>query len=375
MMRHIIYIYAVCLLFLSCGNGRQTVSFGEGDTVAFRYARLIDAVRYDRCTVVRMADPWNAGRTLHTYVLVPRSAGKVEGLPEGTVIRTPLHRAVSFSTVHAALAINLRRQKSIVGMADIQYAKLPYVQQERRAGRIVDVGSSLNPDIERLIDARPDAVLVSPFENSGGYGKLEETGIPIIECPDYMEATALGRAEWMRFYGLLFGEAQKADNLFAEVEKNYNELKALVAPLSSAPSVISELKNGSAWYVPGGKSTSAQLYADAGANYVFAADEHSGSVPLAFETVFDKGQNADFWLIKYNQAIDKTYKELEQDYAPYTGFRAFKERNIYGCNTGKVDFYEDSPFHPDRLLKDLIKIFHPTLLEGYELKYFTKLAE
>ena len=120
---------------------------------------------------------------------------------------------------------------------------------------------------------------------------------------------------------------------------------------------------------------SARIYADAGANYVFADDEHSGSVPLAFETVFDKGQNADFWLIKYNQAIDKTYKELEQDYAPYTGFRAFKERNIYGCNTGKVDFYEDSPFHPDRLLKDLIKIFHPTLLEGYELKYFTKLAE
>ena len=120
-----------------------------------------------------------------------------------------------------------------------------------------------------------------------------------------METSALGRAEWMRFYGLLFGQTQKADSLFAEVEKNYNELKALVAPLSYAPSVISELKNGSAWYVPGGKSTSARIYADAGANYVFADDEHSGSVPLAFETVFDKGQNADFWLIKYNQPLTR----------------------------------------------------------------------
>ena len=119
-----------------------------------------------------------------------------------------------------------------------------------------------------------------PFENSGGYGRVEKLNIPIIECADYMETSALGRAEWMRFYGLLFGEAQKADSLFAEVEKNYNELKALVAPLSYAPSVISELKNGSAWYVPGGKSTSARIYADAGANYVFADDEHSGSVPL-----------------------------------------------------------------------------------------------
>ncbi len=394
---------------------------------------------------------------------------KLQEVQEGTLVRTPLSKAVVYSSVHCGLLNQIGALKSIGGVCDLKYIKLQEVQDGCRTGSIADVGNGMNPDIEKIIDLHPDAIMLSPFENSGGYGRVEKLNIPIIECADYMETSALGRAEWMRFYGLLFGEAQKADSLFAEVEKNYNELKALVAPLSletsalgraewmrfygllfgeaqkadslfaeveknynelkalvaplsSAPSVISELKNGSAWYVPGGKSTSARIYADAGANYVFADDEHSGSVPLAFETVFDKGQNADFWLIKYNQAIDKTYadaganyvfaddehsgsvplafetvfdkgqnadfwlikynqaidktyKELEQDYAPYTGFRAFKERNIYGCNTGKVDFYEDSPFHPDRLLKDLIKIFHPTLLEGYELKYFTKLAE
>ena len=371
-----IHLMLSVLLFSACGGKSKSSSVIEAEeTIPLRYAENLSLSATEDYTIARLRNPWDTTRILHTYVLVDKEKSLPADLPEGTLVRTPLSKAVVYSSVHCGLLNQIGALKSIGGVCDLKYIKLQEVQDGCRTGSIADVGNGMNPDIEKIIDLHPDAIMLSPFENSGGYGRVEKLNIPIIECADYMETSALGRAEWMRFYGLLFGEAQKADSLFAEVEKNYNELKALVAPLSYAPSVISELKNGSAWYVPGGKSTSARIYADAGANYVFADDEHSGSVPLTFETVFDKGQNADFWLIKYNQAIDKTYKELEQDYAPYTGFRAFKERNIYGCNTGKVDFYEDSPFHPDRLLKDLIKIFHPTLLEGYELKYFTKLAE
>lgn len=371
-----IHLMLSVLLFSACGGRSKTASVIEAEeTIPLRYAENLSLSATEDYTIARLRNPWDTTRILHTYVLVDKEKSLPADLPEGTLVRTPLSKAVVYSSVHCGLLNQIGALKSIGGVCDLKYIKLQEVQDGCRTGSIADVGNGMNPDIEKIIDLHPDAIMLSPFENSGGYGRVEKLNIPIIECADYMETSALGRAEWMRFYGLLFGQAQKADSLFAEVEKNYNELKALVAPLSYAPSVISELKNGSAWYVPGGKSTSARIYADAGANYVFADDEHSGSVPLAFETVFDKGQNTDFWLIKYNQAIDKTYKELEQDYAPYTGFRAFKERNIYGCNTGKVDFYEDSPFHPDRLLKDLIKIFHPTLLEGYELKYFTKLAE
>ena len=375
MKQVILFIFLLALLS-SCGGKSKSSSVIEAEkAIPLRYAENLSLSATEDYTIARLRNPWDTTRILHTYVLVDKEKSLPADLPEGTLVRTPLSKAVVYSSVHCGLLNQIGALKSIGGVCDLKYIKLQEVQDGCRTGSIADVGNGMNPDIEKIIDLHPDAFMLSPFENSGGYGRVEKLNIPIIECADYMETSALGRAEWMRFYGLLFGEAQKADSLFAEVEKNYNELKALVAPLSSAPSVISELKNGSAWYVPGGKSTSARIYADAGANYVFADDEHSGSVPLTFETVFDKGQNADFWLIKYNQAIDKTYKELEQDYAPYTGFRAFKERNIYGCNTGKVDFYEDSPFHPDRLLKDLIKIFHPTLLEGYELKYFTKLAE
>ncbi|RGR09301.1 ABC transporter substrate-binding protein [Phocaeicola vulgatus] len=375
-MKQVILFTFLLALLSACGGRSKSSSVIEAEeTIPLRYAENLSLSATEDYTIARLRNPWDTTRILHTYVLVDKEKSLPADLPEGTLVRTPLSKAVVYSSVHCGLLNQIGALKSIGGVCDLKYIKLQEVQDGCRTGSIADVGNGMNPDIEKIIDLHPDAIMLSPFENSGGYGRVEKLNIPIIECADYMETSALGRAEWMRFYGLLFGEAQKADSLFAEVEKNYNELKALVAPLSYAPSVISELKNGSAWYVPGGKSTSARIYADAGANYVFADDEHSGSVPLTFETVFDKGQNADFWLIKYNQAIDKTYKELEQDYAPYTGFRAFKERNIYGCNTGKVDFYEDSPFHPDRLLKDLIKIFHPTLLEGYELKYFTKLAE
>lgn len=371
-----IRILIAVLLFSACGGRSKTSSAPTAEKeISLHYAENLKLSQAEDYTIARLRNPWDTTKILHTYLLIDKDKPLPENLPEGTIVRTPLGKAIVYSSVHCGLLQQIGALKSIGGICDLKYIKLPEIQEGCRNGSITDVGNGMNPDIEKIIDLHPDAIMLSPFENSGGYGRVEKLNIPIIECADYMETSALGRAEWMRFYGLLFGQTQKADSLFAEVENNYNELKALVAPLSSAPSVISELKNGSAWYVPGGQSTSARIYADAGANYVFADDEHSGSVPLAFETVFDKGQDTDFWLIKYNQAVDKTYSELKSDYAPYTGFRAFQERNIYGCNTGKVPFYEDSPFHPDRLLKDLIKIFHPALLKGYELKYFTKLAD
>lgn len=370
-------LFTLVLLLSACGGRSKTssVSTEGGDTIALGYADNLSLIDYKDYTIAKLRNPWDTVYTLHTYILVDKDKTVPENLPEGTLVRTPLSKVVVYSSVHCSLINQLGSFDSIGGVCDLQYIKLPEVQEGCRKGSIIDVGNGMNPDIEKIIDMHPDGILLSPFENSGGYGRIEKLNVPIIECADYMETSALGRAEWMRFYGLLFGKTQEADAAFAEVEKEYNALKEQVAALSAAPSVISELKDGSAWYVPGGKSTSARLYADAGANYIFADDEHSGSIPLAFETVFDKGESADYWLIKYNQATDKTYKELQKDYAPYAGFRAFKEKKIYACNTNHTPLYEEFPFHPEWLLKDLIKIFHPSLLDGYELRYFTKLAD
>lgn len=371
------YIVTWVLLLSACGGGSKTSSLqAEGDTVRMKYSSLLQIVKHADYTVVTIRNPWDTLKVLHTYLLADREKPLPEHLPEGTVVRTPLQKSVIYSSVHCSLWSELDELKGIGGVCGLEYIKLPQIQEGCRNGSIVNVGNSMNPDIECIIDLRPDAILLSPFENNGGYGRVGKLNIPIIECADYMETSALGRAEWMRLYGLLLGKEAQADSLFAGIEKEYLTLTQQVKSQNlKRPTVISEMKNSSAWYIPGGNSTMGRLYQDAGADYVFAYLSNSGSVPLAFETVFDRGGNADIWLIKYNQPQDKTYSELERDYAPYARFKAFQDRKVYGCNTNHVPFYEESPFHPELLLKDLIKIFHPELLPDYDLKYFSNLAE
>ena len=264
MKQVILFIFLLALLSACGGRSKTSSASITEEAIPLRYAENLSLSATEDYTIARLRNPWDTTRILHTYVLVDKEKPLPADLPEGTLVRTPLSKAVVYSSVHCGLLNQIGALKSIGGVCDLKYIKLQEVQDGCRTGSIADVGNGMNPDIEKIIDLHPDAIMLSPFENSGGYGRVEKLNIPIIECADYMETSALGRAEWMRFYGLLFGEAQKADSLFAEVEKNYNELKALVAPLSYAPSVISELKNGSAWYVPGGKSTSARIYADAG---------------------------------------------------------------------------------------------------------------
>ena len=360
----------VCVLMAACGrNGRATDADGS-----MEYARWLDIDSCDGYTKVTVKNPWRPDAVLQTYLLVPRGRNLPGGV-DGTVVRTPLQSVLVYSSVHAGVIKELGAMQSVSGVCDVQYFDMPEVQEEVAAGRIVDAGNSMQPTMEKVVQLHPDAIILSPFQN-GGYGALANMGIPLIECADYMENTALGRAEWMYFYGLLFGKETEADSLFTCIKQAYSTLSDSVKTSGlPRPSVICELKSTSAWYVPGGNSTTARLISDAGADYVFSYIPQSGAVSLSFETVLDKGRQADFWLIKYNQKVDKTYVGLASDYAPYTRFSAFAKHRIYGCNTAYVPFYEESPFHPELQLKDLIKIFHPDLLKDYKLRYYSPLKE
>ena len=369
-------IVTLVLLLTACGGRSKTSSaFTNGEILPLKYAENLTLIKGEGYTEARLRNPWDTTAILRTYILVEKDKPMPDHLPPGTIVRTPLSKALVYTGVHCALIHELGMVKSIGGICELQYIKVPEIIEGCRKGTIVNAGEGTNPDIEKIIDLHPDALLLSPYENSGGHGQVEKLKVPIIECADYMETSALGSAEWIRFYGLLFHQQAKADSIFAIVEKNYNELKALASSQAKKPKVMCELKSGSAWYVPGGRSTTGKLYKDAGGDYLFDSYPNSGAVPLSFETVFDKAQDADVWLMKYNQPSDKTMAGIREDYSPYANFEAFKKRNIYHSNTSYKEYYEDFPFHPDLVLKDLIKIFHPSLLPEYELKYFSKLAE
>lgn len=363
---------SLLLLLPACRDHRTTTTTETaGDTIPLKYARLLTIMDQDSFQSVTIQNPWKKGSVLHRYILVRKDCSLPQHLPEGTVIRTPVTRAVVYSSVHYSLLEMLQTESAVDGVCDAEFILNPALKEKIRKGLVKDYGSSMNPNIEQIMEQHPDVLMPSPYEQSGSYGKLGNLGIPIVECADYMETSPLGRAEWMKFYGLLFGAGEKADSLFRNVETEYNRLKTMAGRCADKPSLLSEMKTGANWFVPGGNSTSGQLYQDAGARYVFARLENSGAVPLPFEQVLEEAQDADVWLIKYNQKETLSYRQLKQDYAPYTQFKAWKEKHIYGCNTRYVPFYEETPFQPQLLLKDLICVLHPDLLPQKTSRYFT----
>ena len=369
-----VFFFLYLLLgFVSCTGRLAHTNTDVGDTIPMKYARNLTMVQHKDYTEVFIRNPWDTTKVLHHYVLTPSESYARER--EGTLVRVPLQRAGIFTAVHCGLVKELGRESAIRGICEIEYINISSIKKAVAEGRVANFGSAMEPTIEVIMDAQPDALLISPFENSGGYGRVERLGIPIIECADYMEFSPLARAEWMRFYGRLFGVGDRADSLFAEVEHRYLALREKARKVEYRPTLIAEKPYSGVWYVAGGNSAMGILYQDAGSNYLFSNRKKNGSLALSVETVFEVGQQADIWLIKYNQSTPLTLAQIKSDYPSFAHFRAFQTGRVYGCNQETSRFYEETPYHPDRLLSNLVEIIHPELGIKAEKHYFCRIEE
>lgn len=422
------------LLMAACQGGKTAAADAEaGDTLEMKYAKLLTIVKHGdgeessdaaegidyQYAEAIIANPWKAGTMLHRYILIPK--GK-EG--DKTVamlarrrstgarcttdtVRTPVERSAVFIAPHCQLMYELGCQQAIRGVCDLDYINIPDVKKRAAAGNaaarkavsgkasaenasagnsIVDCGSSMAPDIERIIALNPEAILLSPFENSGGYGKLDKLHIPIIEAADYMESSPLGRAEWMKFYGMLFkkdGNAPKtalaascepkADSLFAKIEKEYLKLKAEAAGYPKGLSILTERKTGNVWYVPGGQSTIGILLRDAHARYIFADDTHSGSLSMSPEQIIAKGNQVDVWAFKYFGGNALTKQNLLAEYQGYQALKAFQTGTVYETDTSCEPYFELTSFHPEILLREFIILSHPEAGDKFgKLRFYKK---
>lgn len=375
MKKNTAFLILVSLILLLAGCHRNKISeTHEGKEIRFDYAKLIRVWECDGFKKMEIRNPWDTTCLLQTYLLVDKTKEIPANCPDGVVVRVPLEKSAVFTTVHCSLIEELGAVNSISGICELEYITNPNIISLTQSGKIVDFGSSMSPDIENIITVSPDAILLSPFNNSGGHGGLDKLGIPIVECADYMESDPLGRAEWIKLYGMLFGKETEADSIFSKVTETYIQIeKEAQQETGSHPSLLYGLDNGGSWFIPGGKSYMAKMFASAGANYIFCETTHSGAEPFAFETVYDKGCNADIWLILGTEVADKTYKDLQR----FSSFKSYKEKRVYACNTTKTSFFDEIPFHPERLLKDLYVIFHSEKYDDVDkyLHYYRKLAE
>lgn len=374
----------VALLFVACQGGKT--ASGEGsDTLRMKYAELLTIVKHDdgAYTEAIIENPWKKGTTLHKYILVPKGkegdetvARLKDDIRENAtlqmgshcdIVRTPLESNVVFTAPHCQLMYELGCKNAITGVCDKDYINIPDIKER------VDCGSSMQPDIERIIALKPEGLLISPFENSGGYGKLDKLHIPIIETADYMETSPLGRAEWMKFYGLLFKSEERSDSLFSSIEKEYLALKAEAAKLPQGLSILTERKMGSVWYVPGGKSTMGILLKDANAKYIFADDTHSGSLAYGPERILSKGTQVDVWAFKYFGGKALSKNDLLAEYEGYKVLKAFNSNSIYQVDTSTQPYFELTSFHPEILLREFIILAHPKATQFGKLRFYQHL--
>lgn len=394
----------VALLMAACQGEKTAAADAEaGDTLEMKYAKLLTIVKHgdgEECSDAAegidyqyaeaiIANPWKAGTMLHRYILIPK--GK-EG--DKTVamlarrrstgarcttdtVRTPLESNLVFTAPHCQLLTELGCQNAITGVCDKDYINIPDIKSRAQADAkvahpIMDCGSSMQPDIERIIALHPEALLISPFENSGGYGKLDKLRIPVIETADYMETSPLGRAEWIKLYGLLLGSS-KADSLFSAIEKEYLQLKAEAAKLPLGLSILTERKTGNVWYVPGGKSTMGILLRDAHARYIFADDTHSGSLSMSPEQIIAKGNQVDVWAFKYFGGNALTKQDLLAEYQGYQALKAFQTGTVYETDTSCEPYFELTSFHPEILLREFIILSHPEAGDKFgKLRFYKK---
>lgn len=400
-IKNIIFGALVVLLVVACQGGK-TASGEGGDTLQMKYAELLTIVKHNdgAYTEAIIENPWKKGTTLHKYILVPKGnegdetvARLKDDIRENAtlqmgshcdIVRTPLESNVVFTAPHCQLMYELGCKNTITGVCDKDYINIPDIKERVKLSDgkastsdtdkvIIDCGSSMQPDMERIIALKPEGLFISPFENSGGYGKLDKLHIPIIETADYMETSPLGRAEWMKFYGLLFKSEERSDSLFSSIEKEYLALKAEAAKLPQGLSILTERKMGSVWYVPGGKSTMGILLKDANAKYIFADDTHSGSLAYGPERILSKGTQIDVWAFKYFGGKALSKNDLLAEYEGYKVLKAFNSNSIYQVDTSTQPYFELTSFHPEILLREFIILAHPKATQFGKLRFYQHL--
>ena len=339
----------LCLALASCRDNKTQRNhlYNDATPITFKYAKLVKATKHDDHIHIDILNPWDSSSTLRSIY-----------------IKIPVTNAAVYSSTHVALLKELGVEENIGGIFDVEYLKDSQLKQKVLSGEIMNLGNSNVVNIERLIELQPDLLMPSPYENQGGYGRLEKLGIPILECADYMEVSPLSRAEWIRLYGIIFGVEDKADSIFHEIEQKYINLKELASASTKKVRLLTERPYSGTWHVPCGESSTGILYRDAGADYVFSHLPGNGSKPMNIEMVMESAIDADLWLIKSYGEL--TREQITKDYPSTKHIKA----QLFVCNTKETPYFEETPFHPELLLENLISLFHPELNINPQKKYF-----
>jgi iron complex transport system substrate-binding protein len=348
------------------------------DKVQLDYAVGFAVEYHNHYKVVTVKTPWQGADQAFEYVLVQCGAPIPSGYDQAQIIEVPIETVVALSTTYLPHLELLDQVDALVGVDQFQRVNTPRVRDQIDRGELVEFSSGTTLDIERLLVADPDLVMTFSTGNpdTDSYPRLIQAGLPVALVAEYLEETPLGQAEWLKFTALFFNQEARAEAVFRDLAQTYAELQQMAQTAAKRPTVLTGSSYNGTWYVPGGKSFVAQLLADAGADYLWADTDTTGSLPLDFEAVYDRAAEADVW-VNLNQPWLTRQEAIAAD-PRYGQFLAFQSGHVFNNNartngSGGNDYLESGIVNPQVVLADLITIFHPELLPDHELVYYQKL--
>ncbi|WP_323370449.1 ABC transporter substrate-binding protein [Xanthomarina sp. F1114] len=343
------------------------------------HAKGFEIKHHENFTSLIIKSPWPESKKTYHYALVHKNMASKVTLNKDNfdgIITVPIEKMVVTSTTHIPALELLEVENTLIGFPGTDYISSEKTRARVDNGSIRELGKNEGINTEVLLEIRPDVVIGFGMDNNNkSFDNIKKAGIPVIYNGDWVEHSPLAKAEWIKFFGVLYNKRTEADSIYNTIEKNYLEAKALASDAKNKPTVLSGAMHKDMWYLPNGTSTEAQILKDAHVDYLWSETEGVGSLSLNFEVVFEKAKNAQLWI---NPSYYTSYEALEKANPHYTKFEAFKNKNMYTFAntkgaTGGVLYYELGIARPDLVLKDIIKVCHPELLENYTPYFFKPL--
>lgn len=326
-------------------------------------------------TLLRVKSPWQ-GEVEHPFeLLLLRGDEEAPRGFRGQVLPHEPQRIVCFSSSHVALLDALGESDRIVGVSGLRFIHNEKIQQRKEHLR--EVGYDGNVDFEALLALECDLVLLYGVNGSCSMEpKLRELKIPFLYVGEYLEENPLGKSEWMVPLGELLNCRERAEASFGEIPERYNALKERVLQAQKpAPKVMINTPYADSWFMPSTKSYIARLIADAGGEYLYRANQTSRSLPIDLEEAALLSLEADIWI---NAGSALTLEEFKRELPKFAEIPCVRRGAVCNCNgrlnpSGGNDFWESGAVRPDLVLRDLVKLFHPELVE--EPLYYYRILE
>ncbi len=377
-MQRIGLLILIVFGIISC----KEVTEGEVNSVEqsplskIKYATGFDIQPIENGSMITIKNAWPGSEETFNYAVINRGASISNLENYDAIVESPIKSIVVTSTTHIPSLDMLGVSNTLIGFPNLDYISSEIIRERIEEGYIKELGKNETINTEVLIELDPDLVIGFAVEGANStMSTIKKTGIPVLYNADWTENSPLGKAEWIKFFGLLYNKQKEADSIFSMIEENYLKAKEVAQSTEHAPTIISGALYKDVWYMPYGNSWAGEFIKDAHGMYIWGESNGTGSLALNLETVLDQGQQADIWI---GPGQYTSMEQLKEAHPIYTRFNAFSTDQVYSFtnkkgSTGGTLYYELGPNRPDIVLKDLIKIFHPGLLPEHELFFFGKL--